>query len=116
MARVTVEDCLEKIPNRFQLCLIASERTKQLLRAAPPLLTDERSNKEAVLALREIAEGLVTLDLASLPGVAAPEGAAGLSRRSLRDMEAEAARRLAGGGFDDLPPAADDDALPPEAD
>ena len=44
MARITVEDSLEVIPNRFSLVLVAAERTKQLLRGADTLIEDERSN------------------------------------------------------------------------
>ena len=59
MARITVEDCLEKVPNRFQLVLLAARRSKQLLKGARPLV--ESDNKEVVSALREIAEGKVTM-------------------------------------------------------
>ncbi len=55
MARITVEDCLEKIPNRFALVLGAARRAKQLLKGARPLI--ESNNKEVVTALREIAAG-----------------------------------------------------------
>lgn len=58
MARVTAEDCLEKIPNRFVLSNIAAKRTKQILSGASTELTDV-DNKPAVVALREIADGLV---------------------------------------------------------
>jgi DNA-directed RNA polymerase subunit omega len=54
MARVTVEDCLEKVPNRFALVVLASERARQLARGAEPLT--DCDNKPAVTALREIAE------------------------------------------------------------
>lgn len=57
MARVTVEDCLEKIPSRFELVLLAARRAKQLLKGSRPLV--ETSNKEVVSALREIAAGKV---------------------------------------------------------
>ena len=60
MARITVEDCLEKIPNRFALIIVAAERTKDLLRdglESSPLV--DHNNKHAVLSLREIAEGYV---------------------------------------------------------
>ncbi len=60
MARVTVEDCLEQIPNRFELVLAAARRAKQLLKGARPLV--ESDNKEVVTALREIAAGKVILD------------------------------------------------------
>ena len=65
MARITVEDCLEKVPNRFSLVLVAAERTKQLLKGATPLLEEDivAKNKEIVLALREIASGAVQADL-----------------------------------------------------
>ena len=52
MARITVEDCLDRIPNRFELVLGAAKRAKQLLRRAPLVESD---NKEVVTALREIA-------------------------------------------------------------
>ena len=57
MARVTVEDCLEKVPNRFALTVLAASRARQLSRGDDALV--EASNKPAVMALREIAEGLV---------------------------------------------------------
>jgi DNA-directed RNA polymerase subunit omega len=54
MARVTVEDCLERVENRFALVILASKRTKELKRGAPLLVTN-RDNREVVMALREIA-------------------------------------------------------------
>lgn len=57
MARITVEDCLDKIANRFELVGIASKRAKQLFKGAKPLL--ETDNREIVTALREIAAGKV---------------------------------------------------------
>jgi DNA-directed RNA polymerase subunit omega len=59
MARITVEDCLARVPNRFELVLLGARRAKQLLKGARPLLESE--NKEVVTALREIADGQVTL-------------------------------------------------------
>jgi DNA-directed RNA polymerase subunit omega len=59
MARITVEDCLEKVPNRFELVLLASKRAKQLLKGARPLV--ETDNKEIVTALREVAAGKVRM-------------------------------------------------------
>lgn len=58
MARVTVEDCLDRVPNRFMLATVAVRRAKQLLRGARPLV--ETDNKEIVSALREIADGVVS--------------------------------------------------------
>jgi DNA-directed RNA polymerase subunit omega len=57
MSRITVEDCLQKINNRFELVMLASKRARQLFRGAKPLLESE--NREVVVALREIAEGKV---------------------------------------------------------
>jgi DNA-directed RNA polymerase subunit omega len=59
MARITVEDCLEVIPNRFELVLGAARRAKQLLKGARPLVDSD--NKEVVTALREIAAARVAL-------------------------------------------------------
>ena len=59
MARITVEDCLERVENRFQLVLIATKRARQLAGGAEPLV-DRDNDKNTVIALREIAEGLIT--------------------------------------------------------
>lgn len=58
MARVTVEDCLEKVENRFALVALSSKRTKELKRGAPLYVTN-RKNREVVMSLREIAQGKV---------------------------------------------------------
>lgn len=58
MARVTVEDCLARVENRFVLVHLAAERARQLKRGAAPM--SGRQNKEVVLALREIAAGQIT--------------------------------------------------------
>ena len=55
MARVTVEDCLEKVDNRFALVILGAERARQIAGGAKPLV--KCSNKPAVTALREIAKG-----------------------------------------------------------
>jgi DNA-directed RNA polymerase subunit omega len=57
VARVTVEDCLEKVPNRFALVVLGAERARQLASGARPLIRCE--NKPAVTSLREIARGHV---------------------------------------------------------
>ncbi|TNE90966.1 MAG: DNA-directed RNA polymerase subunit omega [Deltaproteobacteria bacterium] len=62
MARITVEDCLEQVPNRFSLVLVAAERAKQLLKGNEALIELEDDNKEVVNALREIAAGAVRID------------------------------------------------------
>ena len=62
MARVTVEDCLANVDNRFQLVLVATKRARQLALGAEPFV-DAGNDKPTVLALREIAEGHVTRDI-----------------------------------------------------
>jgi DNA-directed RNA polymerase subunit omega len=57
MARVTVEDCLEQVGNRFALTILGAERARQIAKGAPPLVRCD--NKAAVASLREIAEGKV---------------------------------------------------------
>ena len=57
MARVTVEDCLKNVPNRFTLVLCATRRTRQLLDGSRPLV--RAKNKPPIIALREIAAGKV---------------------------------------------------------
>jgi DNA-directed RNA polymerase subunit omega len=62
MARITVEDCLDNVDNRFQLVLVATKRARQLALGSTPLVEAE-NDKPTVLALREIAAGLVTRDI-----------------------------------------------------
>ena len=59
MARITVEDCLEHVGNRFDLVLLATKRARQLSNGVEPLLP-WNNDKPTVVALREIADGLVT--------------------------------------------------------
>jgi DNA-directed RNA polymerase subunit omega len=61
MARITVEDCIEKVPNRFHLVQMAAIRTKQLKKGARALVQHE-GNKEVVTSLREIAVGYIKPD------------------------------------------------------
>ena len=61
MARVTIEDSLEQIPNRFQLTLVATYRARQLLQGHTPKI--ESKDKPTVIALREIAEGKIGLEM-----------------------------------------------------
>ena len=62
MARVTVEDCLPNVDNRFDLVLVASRRARQLALGALPLV-DAENDKPTVIALREIAEGLMNQEI-----------------------------------------------------
>jgi DNA-directed RNA polymerase subunit omega len=77
MARVTVEDCLENVANRFELVMVASKRARQLATGGRDPMVQEESDKPTVIALREIAEGFVTNEI--------------LSRESEMDAEEELA-------------------------
>jgi DNA-directed RNA polymerase subunit omega len=57
MSRITVEDCLDRVNNRFELVLLASKRARLLIKGAKPLVDSD--NREVVVALREIADGKV---------------------------------------------------------
>ncbi|CAI8424060.1 MAG: DNA-directed RNA polymerase subunit omega [Porticoccaceae bacterium UBA1117] len=60
MARITVEDCLDHVDNRFELVMVGSKRARQLAVEGRPALVDEENDKPTVIALREIEQGLVT--------------------------------------------------------
>lgn len=60
MARITVEDCLDHVQNRFELVLVGAKRARQLSLEGRPALVDEENDKPTVIALREIEQGLVT--------------------------------------------------------
>lgn len=62
MARITIDDCLDKITNRFELTLAATNRARQLSAGSSPLLDADR-DKPTVIALREIAAGKVGIEL-----------------------------------------------------
>tara|TARA_R110002072_G_scaffold1369_7_gene11382 strand:- start:76122 stop:76397 length:276 start_codon:yes stop_codon:yes gene_type:complete len=59
MARVTVEDCLENVENRFELVMVSSKRARQIATGGKDALVPLENDKPTVLALREIAEGLI---------------------------------------------------------
>ena len=65
MARITVEDCLANVDNRFDLVLTATKRARQIANGADPLV-EEQNDKPTVIALREIAEGLIDADKVAL--------------------------------------------------
>jgi len=87
MARVTIEDCLPFVDNRFDLVLLASKRARQIAMGSP-MLVEEGKDKPTVIALREIAAGLIDMDkvdainakekmdeeMEALGGLALPEG------------------------------------------
>ncbi len=80
MARVTVEDCLENVLNRFELVMVASKRARQIATGGKESLVEAESDKPTVIALREISEGLITADI--------------LARESQREAEEELAEVL----------------------
>ena len=65
MARITVEDCLEVVPNRFELVLTATKRARQIGHGADPLV-DEENDKPTVIALREVADGKIDAETVDL--------------------------------------------------
>lgn len=60
MARVTVEDCLDNVENRFELVMVASKRARQLATGGAEPLVPAENDKATVIALREVAAGVVT--------------------------------------------------------
>lgn len=97
MARITVEDCLDHVDNRFQLVLVATRRARQLSLGADPLVEME-NDKPTVVALREIAEGLVTkaiLDEEESPlNLRTPEPSEETARTPADDLDAQIAAAL----------------------
>ncbi len=62
MARITVDDCLKKIPNRFNMTLVATTRARQLAIGSTPMVEPAR-DKPTVIALRELAQGKIDMDI-----------------------------------------------------
>ena len=107
MARVTVEDCLDKVDNRFQLVLVATKRARQLANGVEPLVEWE-NDKPTIVALREIAAGLIGPSILDEPihtvfeeEETAEQAAAGAEDKT--GVEADAAPAAAA---DEPPPAA----------
>jgi DNA-directed RNA polymerase subunit omega len=92
MARVTVEDCLDKVDNRFQLVLVATKRARQLASTAARPLVPLENDKLTVVALREIAEGFIGPEI--LDEVSAAEHAA---ESSVDEEDLQEGIRAAGG-------------------
>ncbi|MEK6595297.1 MAG: DNA-directed RNA polymerase subunit omega [Pseudomonadota bacterium] len=65
MARITVDDCLKRIPNRFDMTLVATTRARQLAIGSAPMVEPAR-DKPTVIALRELAQGKIDLDILNL--------------------------------------------------
>jgi DNA-directed RNA polymerase subunit omega len=66
MARITIEDCLDRISNRFELTLAATNRARQISAGSSPMLDADR-DKPTVIALREIAAGKVGIEMLTKP-------------------------------------------------
>lgn len=123
MARLTVEDCLDNVENRFELVLVAAQRARQLAMGAEPLVPED-NDKPTVMALREIAENLINKDILDAPEEtsmddieAMIEGdlSAELENALKATVEAEAATEEAGqedaqAGTQEAADAADEDA------
>ncbi len=90
MARVTVEDCLEKIDNRFKLVMVASKRARQIAMGTKPLVEWE-SDKPTVVALREIAEELITEDSLKETPLSSASSAEDLLSEKMGEVDALAA-------------------------
>src|SRR5699024_10765793 len=97
MARVTVEDCLDQLSNKFELAAVAAKRARQLARGADPRL-DWEGDKPTVMALREVADGEIGLGI--LQEADLPPAPAGMEMPTPPPEEAEdvAEAGLAGGG------------------
>ena len=115
MARITVEDCLENISNRFELVLTATKRARQISHGADPLV-EEENDKPTVIALREIAAGHVDMSILDespsevLAEMIDEEGGEGVEAQDGAEGTAEGGE-TASGEAGDAPaaPAADDE-------
>lgn len=88
MARITVEDCLAHVDNRFDLVLLATKRARQLANGVEPTLAWE-NDKPTVMALREIAEGRITSEFVQATQKEIDETAAALEQRLAAELAAE---------------------------
>ena len=87
MARETVEDCLDNVSNRFELVMVASKRARQLATGGKDPMVHDESDKPTVIALREIAEGMITPDiLAREEEIEAEEELAGVMDSSAEQL------------------------------
>lgn len=87
MARVTVEDCLGHVDNRFELVLVATKRARQLTHGVEPLVPWQ-NDKATVVALREIAEGLIKPEILAAGERAAEDAAEALERALAEELAA----------------------------
>ena len=106
MARVTVEDCLDKVDNRFQLVLVATKRARQLANGVQPLVEWE-NDKPTIVALREIADGLIGPSILDEPLHPVIEEEASEEMAMLSDLEASPAETAEASEPPPAAPAAD---------
>src|SRR5690625_7931927 len=90
MARITVEDCLDKVENRFELVMVASKRARMIATRGYDPLLPTRDEKPTVVALRELAQGLITPDEIRLEEARADESALGLEMAALASEDPSA--------------------------
>ena len=100
MARITVEDCLDNVDNRFELVMLASKRARQMATGGRDPLVNDESDKATVIALREIAEGLITPEVLARESEIEVRGTGG----QLRDIH-PLILETAGGGDNNTPSA-----------
>lgn len=93
MARITVQDCLEHVDNRFELVLIATRRARQLSNGVEPMLPWAK-DKATVLALREIAGGLITPERLEDQPAATREQAKSLEEALAEELAASVAKDI----------------------
>ncbi len=91
MARITVEDCLEHVANRFELVMLATRRARQMRRFGAEPMIPEEDDKPTVIALREIAEGLVSHEMLDAKDAATEDEEVELSF-GIGDVENRAAK------------------------
>lgn len=110
MARITVEDCLDKVDNRFELVMVSSKRARQLqIEGKEPMLPVD-NDKPTVIALREIAEGLVNAEiLVEKPSVDLEEEFSSEAAEGESDGEVEAAAADSSSAEADAEATADSD-------
>jgi len=120
MARITVEDCLENVDNRFELVMVSSKRSRQLQTGGKDPLVSVDNDKPTVLALREIAEGLIdaSILIAKPPSVELEELAdeAAEAVEEVSEAEAEAEKTIEAVTTEEAteePPKAEDKEPPP---
>ena len=108
MARVTVEDCLENVANRFELVMVSSKRSRQIQTGGKDPLVSVDNDKPTVLALREIAEGLIdaSILIAKPPSIELEELAEEASEE-VQEVAAEAGETVEAAAGEEAPEPAD---------